>query len=89
MYEFRWIDWNIEKCASHGVNPSDVESAVRNARRPYPKRIEDEKILIWGQSQSGRHLQVILLVEEDDCLFVIHARPLTPKEVHSYRRKIR
>ena len=80
MYEFRWIDWNIEKCASHGVNPSDVESVVRNATRPYPKRIEDEEILIWGKSQSGRYLQVIRLVE---------ARPLTPKEVHSYRRKIR
>jgi len=89
VYEFCWIDWNLEKCASHGVNPSEVESVVRSAKRPYPKRIDDEKILIWGRSKSGRYLQVILLVDEDDSLFVIHARPLTPREIHKYRRETR
>ena len=89
MFSFRWIEWNIDKCTAHKVTPEEAEYVVNHARHPYPRRIEDEKILVWGQAQTGRYLQVIYLVQEDDDLFVIHARPLTAKEKHRHRRRKR
>ncbi|HZZ41717.1 MAG TPA: hypothetical protein VFE58_02165 [Tepidisphaeraceae bacterium] len=84
--EFRWIDWNIQKCLKHGVDPSEVEFVVRRARRPYPRKIEDEKTLVCGQTDVGRYLQVIYLIDEDDAIFIIHAMPLTPRKKRNYRR---
>jgi hypothetical protein len=29
-YEFRWIEWNIEKVEKHGRDPHEVEAVVNN-----------------------------------------------------------
>ena len=84
--EFRWIDWNIHKCWKHNVEPAEAEYVVRQARRPYPKKIGDEKMLVCVQTQAGRYLQVIFLTEEDDAIFVMHAMPLTQRQKRNYRR---
>lgn len=87
--EFRWIDWNVEKCWKHSVVPAEAEYVVRHARRPYPQKIGDEKTMVCGQTDAGRYLQVIYLIDEDDAVFVIHAMPLTPRKRRNYRRKKR
>jgi uncharacterized DUF497 family protein len=84
--EFRWIDWNIQKCEKHGVRKEEAEDIVRHARRPYPRKIGDEKRLVCGQTESGRYLQVIYLPREEDTIFVIHAMPMTERNKRSYRR---
>jgi uncharacterized DUF497 family protein len=89
MMEFRWIDWNVQKCLKHNVTPDEAECVVSNARRPYPKKIEDEKTLVCGQTETGRYLQVIYLIDEDDAIFVIHAMPLTQRKKRIYRRSQR
>ncbi len=89
MYEFKWIGWNVEKCLRHGVTPDAAEYVIQNARSPYPTGIDDDKILVCGQSEDGQYLQVIFLVQEDGVLFVIHARPMTEKEKHRYRKRMR
>ncbi|MGB7157324.1 MAG: hypothetical protein WBD40_04610 [Tepidisphaeraceae bacterium] len=80
FYDFRWIAWNIGKVEGHGLEPTDVESVVNRARRPYPKPIGNEKWLVIGATESGQFIEVIYLIDADDALFVIHARPLTLKE---------
>ncbi len=85
--EFRWIEWNVEKCSKHGVSPAEAEYVVRNARRPYPTKIGDEKTLVCGQTAAGRYLQAIYLIDEDDKLFIIHAMPLTARKKRNYRRR--
>ena len=84
--EFRWNDWNEEHIAEKGVSPFEAELVIRGAVRPYPKRIEDDKWLVWGRGRGGRPLQVIFVLDDDDCVFVIHARPLTQREKRRYRR---
>jgi uncharacterized DUF497 family protein len=84
--DFRWIGWNIHKCLKHGVRRREVEFVVRHARRPYPRQIGDEKTLVHGQTEEGRYLQVIYLLEDDDVVFVIHAMPLTERMKKRYRR---
>jgi uncharacterized DUF497 family protein len=86
FYEFRWIEWNIAKVESHGLTVEEVEYVVNTARRSYPKPIGNEKWLVIGPTQGGTMIQVIYLVEADDVIFVIHARPLTPKERRRRRR---
>ncbi len=88
-YAFRWIDWNIEKVEKHGVRPEEAEFVVCNPCRPYPLLVGDEKRLEWGATATGRSLQVIYLLDADDCVFVIHARPLTDNEKRRYRRRRR
>lgn len=78
--EFRWIEWNLAKIASHGVELDEAEFVIENARAPYPMYREDEKLLVWGRTAAGRLLQVVYLFDPDDVVFVIHARPLTTAE---------
>jgi uncharacterized DUF497 family protein len=86
--DFRWNEWNEEHLADHGVLATEAEAVVRSARRPFPRRIDDDKWLAWGRGAGGRLLQVVFLVEEDDSVFVIHARPLTDREKSRYRRMV-
>jgi uncharacterized DUF497 family protein len=87
FYGFRWIGWNISKVERHGLTISSVEYVVNHARRPFPKPIGNDKWLVIGPTRGGRIVQVIYLINEEDTLFVIHARPLTPKERLWHRRR--
>ncbi len=84
--DFRWIDWNVDKCHRHGVAPDEAEEVVQNAHRPYPRKIDDEKTIVRGQTNQGRYMQVIYLIDENDALFVIHAMPLSGRKKRNYRR---
>ncbi|HET6878597.1 MAG TPA: hypothetical protein VFI31_00395 [Pirellulales bacterium] len=85
--DFRWNDWNVEHIAKHGVSPDEAEIAVRRAKRPFPRKMEDDKWLVWGRGLGGRPLQVIFVLDEDDTIFVIHARLLTDSEKRRFRRR--
>lgn len=87
--EFRWIEWNCLKVASHGVSVAEAEHLVRTARAPYPLYREDDKLLVWGPTRAGRLLQVVYLLDAADVVFIIHARPLTNAEKRRYRRLLR
>ena len=88
-HEFRWIQWNRDKIAQHNVEPAEAEFAVDHARRPFPLKVDDEKRLVWGQTPGGRYLQVVYLIDREESIFVIHARPLTNKEKKRWRRRRR
>lgn len=83
---FRWIEWNIDHIAAHGVTPEEAESVVRNARPPYPKEIGDDRFNVVGRGSGGRLIQVGFIIDPDDTVFVIHARPLTQREKARERR---
>jgi uncharacterized DUF497 family protein len=87
--EFRWNDWNESHIAAHGLEPEEAEEVVRKARAPYPLASGDEKFLVWGPTAEGRLLQVVFVLDEEDSVFIIHARPLTDNEKRRYRRRLR
>jgi len=41
--------------------------------------------LVWGR--GGRMLWVVFLIDEDDSVYVIHARPLTEREKRRHRKE--
>jgi uncharacterized protein len=84
--EFRWNQWNIEHIARHGVDPGDAEAVVEEAEAPYPQASREDKWLVWGPAPDGELLQVVFVLDDDDTVFVIHARRLTDNEKRRYRR---
>jgi hypothetical protein len=86
---FRWIQWNIDKVTLHGVTPPEAEHVVECATNPYPQYRTDGMFLVWGPTPAGRLVQVVYVLDEDDSVFVIHARPLTGKEKRQWRRQRR
>jgi uncharacterized DUF497 family protein len=86
---FRWNEWNIGHLADHGVAPAVAEYVVRRARRPYPLVRGDGKWLVWGADPGGRLVQVVFVLDPDDAIFIIHARPLTAGEKRRFRRRSR
>ena len=85
--DFRWNEWNIEHVARHGVTPEAAEEVVQAATSPYPRRIADDKLLVWAASQQGELLQVIFVLDGDGSIYVLHARPLTERERRRSRRQ--
>jgi uncharacterized DUF497 family protein len=65
---FRWDEWNRAHIAKHGVSETEAQYIVQHARPPYPELLADEKSLIWGQTEAGRYLQVIYLIDRDENL---------------------
>jgi uncharacterized DUF497 family protein len=85
--DFRWNQWNIEHLLGHGVDPHEAEEVVTDARPPYPRRMGDDKLLVWGPGQRGRLLQIVFVLDDDGTAFVIHGRELTTGEKRRHRRK--
>ena len=55
----------------------------------YIRKIESDKWLAWGRGQGGRFLQVIFVVDPEETVYVIHARPLNEQEKRRLRRRQR
>ena len=87
IMQFRWNRWNIEHIASHGVSSEEAENLILNAKRPYPQAREDDKWRVVGRGRGGRWLQVIFVIDPEDTIFVIHARPLTEREKHLEKKR--
>lgn len=86
---FRWNRWNEEHIGAHNVTPAEAEEVLLGAKPPFPLVEADEKYLVWGATDAGRLLQVVFVIDPDDTVFVIHARPLTEKEKKRFRRRMR
>ena len=87
--DFRWNEWNVEHVVDHGVLPTEAEAVVESACPPFPRKVEDDKWLVWGRGLGGRLLQVVFVLDADDSVYVIHARPLTDREKRRYRKMVR
>jgi uncharacterized DUF497 family protein len=84
--EFQWDSWNLDHVILHGVTPEETEAVVRRAARPFPRDIGEGKQVVWGRGSGGRLLQVIFVPDSDGTLRIIHARPLSAKEKHQWRK---
>jgi uncharacterized DUF497 family protein len=63
---FSWDDVNSEHIAKHGVTREEAQDVVRNAENPFPKAIEDDKLVVWGATEHGRFLQAIYVLKTPD-----------------------
>lgn len=89
MREFRWNAWNVGHIAEHDVAPDEVEHVVRSAKPPYPRHGRNDTWVVWGPTEDGRYLQIAYFIDENDEIYVIHARPLDDHEKRQLRRRRR
>jgi uncharacterized DUF497 family protein len=85
--EFRWNEWNTGHIGEHAVSHQQAEWVVRRASRPYPEGRGGREYLVRGADWGGRLLQVIYVLDPDETVYVIHARPLTKRECRQFRRR--
>ena len=71
--DFRWNEWNLEHATKHGVSIAEIESVVRDVKRPYPMKKGDGKWVVIGRGNGGRFIEVIFVVDPDKRVYVIHA----------------
>jgi uncharacterized DUF497 family protein len=81
IHDFRWIDWNRSKIDSHGVSVEECEFVV-NHNDPTQT---GEKFKVFGATRKGKWIQVVYLLDDNDDVFVIHARPLNTNERWRHR----
>ena len=88
MISFRWIDWNVDHIARHGVTVEEAEWVVRHPARGYPCK-HRRGYAARGKTPGGRWLQVVFARDRrlsESLLFVYHARPLTAREARRMRQ---
>jgi uncharacterized protein len=84
-FDLVWDDWTEEHVARHGVDPGEVEEAVRNA--PYVTRGRDRTYRVIGPTDAGRLLTVIVARRAGSASFVVTARDADDVERRAYRRR--
>ncbi len=72
---FRWIAWNAEHIAEHGMSVDEAEFVVTGAGRPYPEYLGDGRFLVRGQTAAGEYLQVIFIRDPDTDDIFCDSRP--------------
>jgi hypothetical protein len=65
---FSWDQWNTQHVGEHNVGPDEAEEVVRGARRPFPRLMGHDKILVRGATRTGRQLQVIYVLRPVESL---------------------
>jgi len=89
--ELIWDEWNVEHIAAHGVEPEEVEE-VCTSRRRLVLRIGLSKrglkrYQVFGPTDSGRLLTVILDRVQPGRFYMVTSRDMTNQEKRGYRRK--
>ena len=83
--EFEWNDWNIEHIGRHSVTPQEVEEACFN--QPICRRARQSLYLVYGQSDAGRYLFIVLRYKSKGIVYAITARPMSENEERYYRKE--
>lgn len=80
----RWNEWNIEHIQRHGVNQGEVEEICYS--KHFTIKSGRGKMALWGQTDTGRYLLVILVIEEYGDFYPISAREMEEKEKRNYKK---
>jgi uncharacterized DUF497 family protein len=86
--EIRWTERNEDHIARHDVLPAEVEQVVYTRPRLVIAGRE-ETTLVFGTTDGGRHLVVVLADAEDGRHFVVTARDMSEGERRAFVRRSR
>ena len=80
-----WTDGNIEHIAEHNISPDEVEQAIYSSSCRKRKGRGQEIDYVFGQTDTGRYLFVVLRDLREGVAFPITARDMSKKERKYYR----
>lgn len=81
---FDWNEINIAHIARHNVSPDEVETAFENALF---RKGRDGRYLVYGTTDSGRYLFIVIVVDKSGLARVITARNMMPTEKRYYNKE--
>ena len=81
-----WDDANIEHIAQHGLSPVDIEDVCFGRHIAFTAR--GRRYVLYGKTESGRMIMVVLERMFGQVFRPITARRMTDKEKHSYRKRV-
>ncbi|MGH9067837.1 MAG: BrnT family toxin [Acidimicrobiales bacterium] len=86
MREIRWTEKAEDHIGGHAVSPDEVEQVVNTRPRLVLKGREGTEYL-FGRTDAGRHLLVVLAESIDGRDYVVTAREMTDAERQTFRRR--
>jgi hypothetical protein len=86
--EIRWTEQSEDHIARHRVAPGDVEQVVHSRPR-LVARGREATTLVFGTTDGGRHLVVVLADAEDGRWYVVTARDMTDSEKRAFQGRAR
>lgn len=85
---FEWGEDNEDHIISkHGVWPEEVEEIFDS--KHYVRKTKENKYLVYGKTNSGRYLFVVVILKPMNRIKVITARDMTDKEKKTFRKIVR
>jgi len=81
-----WDENNLEHVAHHGVKPTEVEEVLWDDPW-FEKRRGRQRYQVFGQTDGGRYLMVVLAREYSSIFYVVTARDMTQAEKRYYQRR--
>ncbi|MDD4262511.1 BrnT family toxin [Syntrophaceticus schinkii] len=81
---FDWDNTNIEHIARHNVTPDEAEEAFIDALF---RKGRDRRLLVYGVTDAGRYLLVVVILKPDGVARVITARDMSRSERRYYLRE--
>ncbi|HEY2059565.1 MAG TPA: hypothetical protein VGH57_14450 [Amycolatopsis sp.] len=88
MREICWTDDNEEHISRHGIVPDEVEQVVYTRPR-LALAGRENTTNIFGTTEAGRHLLVVLAEALDGRMYVVTARDMSDQERRSFRKRAR
>lgn len=85
-HEVAWTDESESHIARHDVTPTDVHEVLQSKPKFY-RQGRDGTVLVFGTTNSGRHLLVVLAESLDGRDYVITARDMTHGEKRNFKQK--
>jgi uncharacterized protein len=84
--EIRWTDKSEDHIAAHNVTPDEVEQVLYTRPRLVLKGPEGTEY-VFGTTDGGRYLLVVLTESIDGRAYVVTARDMTDAERQAFQRK--
>jgi uncharacterized DUF497 family protein len=63
---FAWDDSNTDHISKHYVTPREAEFVIESVGAPWPEQKGNDKLLVWGPTETGRLLQVIFVTRSPE-----------------------
>lgn len=79
-----WDEKNIAHIARHRLSSAEVEQACFGTARVVLRAKEAGRYVIWGRTQAGQYLTVVITAPRKGRARVITARAMTKKERRRY-----
>ena len=79
-----WDEWNEEHILKHGVSKEEVEEVCY--ARHFAIKSGDGKREVWGQTEDGRFILVILAARGYDDYYPISTRDMEDREKSQYKK---